>query len=72
MSMIYKKRYGVGDMVQVKAISPPCYALPAGLPDGATVKVVGKDCGYDDVEYEGKIFRVSMVLVDSGFEPAPH
>jgi hypothetical protein len=68
MSMIRKKLYRIGDMVKVKAISPPCYSLPDELPDGATVKVVGKICGYDDVEYEGKIFRISMVLIESGYE----
>jgi hypothetical protein len=71
MSMIRKKLYRIGDMVKVKAVNPPVYSLPDGLPDGATAKVVGKVCGYDDVEYEGKIFRVSMVLVDSGYETEP-
>jgi hypothetical protein len=71
MSMIRKKLYRIGDMVKVRAVNPPVYSLPDGLPNGATVKVVGKICGYDDVEYEGKVFRVSMVLIDSGYETTP-
>jgi len=66
-----KKPYHPGDMVKVKAMTPPCYALPDGLPDGATVKVLNRDIGYDDVEYEGKVYCVSMTLVDSGYEPLP-
>ena len=65
--MVIKKQYGIGDFVKVKAIDPPVYSLPDGLPDGATVKVVRRDIGYDDVEYEGKVYEVSMVLIDSGY-----
>jgi hypothetical protein len=71
MSTIYKKPYAIGDTVKVQAIRAPCYSLPDGLPNGATVKVVGKVYGYDDVEYQGKIFRVSMVLVESGYDTKP-
>jgi hypothetical protein len=33
MSTIYKKRYTIGDMATVKAMNPPVYSLPPGLPD---------------------------------------
>lgn len=67
MAHIVKKDYKIGDMVEVKVINPPCYSLPDGLPDSATVKVVGEDIGSNDVEYNGRVFHVSSVLVDSGY-----
>lgn len=66
--MWVKNSYKIGDMVKVEAIDPPCIALPEGLPDGATVKIVAIHTGYEDVEYEGKIYHVSMVLIDSGHQ----
>ena len=64
--MIYEKPYQAGDLVKVKAMDPPVYQLPDGLPNGATVKVLRKDIGYTDVEFEGKAYRVPMVLIDNG------
>jgi hypothetical protein len=69
--MMVKKFYRAGDMVQVRAIVPPCYKLPSGLPDGATVTVIRTHVGYDDVEYQGRIFTVPMVLIDSGYLNVP-
>lgn len=65
-TVIYEKPYQAGDMVKVKAMDPPVYQLPDGLPNGATVKVLRKDVGYTDVEFEGKEYRVPMVLIDNG------
>jgi hypothetical protein len=63
--MIYEKPYKVGDMVKVKAMDPPVYQLPEGLPDGATARVLRKDVGYTNIEYEGKEYRVPMVLIEN-------
>lgn len=65
--MLIKRQYKAGDVVRVKAINPPCYALPEGLPNGATVKVIRRHTGFDEVEYGGRVFDVSMVLIDSGY-----
>ena len=67
MAHIVKKPINIGDTVKVKAINPPCYSLPDGLPDGATVKVVGEDIGSNDGEYNARVFHVSSVLVESGY-----
>lgn len=69
--MTRKKAYGIGDTVRVLAIDPPVYQLPKGLSDGATVKVVKREPGYDTVEYKGGLYEVSMVLIDSGWERIP-
>lgn len=42
---------------------PGGYRLPEGLPEFATAKVVGQDCGYFDVEFEGKRFCIAMACV---------
>lgn len=44
------------------------YQLPFGLPEGAKVKIVGRNVGYDDVEFEKQPFTVSMACVESGWE----
>jgi hypothetical protein len=62
-----KKTYRVGDA----AIVRHCwggYRLPAGLPDGASVKVLSIEIGYVYVEYECRCFMVSMACVESGWE----
>jgi hypothetical protein len=41
------------------------YSLPDGLPEGATVRIVGFDFGHFEVEYEGHAFRVSMTCVEN-------
>ncbi|MDA1276574.1 MAG: hypothetical protein O2960_21360 [Verrucomicrobia bacterium] len=40
------------------------YFLPAGLPDGTSVKVIAFRTGYGEVEYWGKQFTISMVCID--------
>ena len=71
MSFVSKKNYKIGDLVKVTAIDPPCYELPPDLLDGATVKVIGKAIGYDTVEYGGRTYHLSMVLIDSGQDTLP-
>lgn len=39
--------------------------LPEGLPEGATVRIVGFDFGHFDVEFRGRRFRISMVCVEN-------
>jgi hypothetical protein len=39
--------------------------LPAGLPEGAMVKITGFDIGFFEVEFQGRRFRISMVCVEN-------
>lgn len=39
--------------------------LPDGLPEGATVKIVGFDIGHFDVEHRGRKFKISMSCVEN-------
>ena len=41
------------------------YELPDGLPEGATVRIVGFDIGHFEVEYEGQRFKISMTCVEN-------
>ena len=41
------------------------YQLPEGLPEGATVKIVGFDIGNFEVQYAGKTFRIPMACVEN-------
>jgi hypothetical protein len=41
------------------------YELPDGLPEGATVKIVGFDIGNFTVEFDGTIFTVPMACVEN-------
>jgi len=40
------------------------YVLPAGLPEGATVKIVRFSTGYFDVEFDQKRFEVPIACMD--------
>ena len=62
-----KKRFRPSDHVTVRPIAGG-YPLPAGLPAGATVKVLAIDIGSVDVEYAGRSFSVSLPCIDSGRE----
>ena len=60
------KRFRPGHLVKVH----PChggYALPDGLPNGATVKVLASDHGSIDVHFDGNKFTVSLACIDSGY-----
>lgn len=37
--------------------------LPAGLPEGSAVKIVGFDTGHFEVEHRGRKFKISMTCV---------
>lgn len=39
--------------------------LPAGLPEGAAVKIVGFDIGRFEVEHRGRRFRIPMSCVEN-------
>ena len=39
--------------------------LPEGLPEGASVRIVGFDIGHFDVEHQGRRFRISMACVEN-------
>ena len=39
--------------------------LPEGLPQGATVRIVGFDIGRFDVEYRGRRFMIPMACVEN-------
>ena len=39
--------------------------LPAGLPEGAAVKIVGFEPGHFDVEHKGRKFKISMACVEN-------
>ncbi|HHY86042.1 MAG TPA: hypothetical protein GYA07_11015 [Verrucomicrobia bacterium] len=41
------------------------YSLPDGLPEGATVEIVGFDIGCFDVRFGRKTFRVPMACVEN-------
>jgi hypothetical protein len=52
----------VGKMARVRS----CFeavALPDGLQEGSTVKIIGFDIGHFEVEHEGRQFRIAMVCV---------
>jgi len=65
--MCRKKNYEVGDAVTVNSCAGG-YPLPPGLPEGAEVRVVWKDIGYDFVEFQGREYTVFMACVESGWE----
>jgi hypothetical protein len=54
----------VGRMAKIRSCFED-YQLPEGLPEGATVRIVGFDIGHFDVEHEGRTFRISMVCVEN-------
>ena len=68
MTAFYRKKaYRTGDIVKIRYWTG-ADPIPDGLPDGISVKVVGCDNGSNDVEFEGKVFRVSKTCIDSGLE----
>jgi hypothetical protein len=56
--------YRIGDLVRVTNCVGRC-ALPAGLPNGAEVRVVGIVQTDRLVEWEGELFEVNMVSIVS-------
>jgi hypothetical protein len=69
--MIRQKPYRIGDLVKVKHVHGG-YPLPAGLPEGATVRVLAFDIGYRDVEYQGQVFHVAMAWHQLRLPPLSH
>ncbi len=65
--MVQVKRYRVGDLVTVRDC-PGGSPLPEGLPQNATVRVVGFIRSNRLVEWEGVWFEVCMANVQSGLE----
>ena len=51
-------------MAKVRSCLGGC-ELPAGLPEGAIVKIVGFDIGHFEVEYRKRRFRISMTCVEN-------
>jgi hypothetical protein len=62
-----KKNYIIGDSVVVKHCWGG-YQLPSDLPEGVTVKVVGREIGCALVQFQGKQFTVFIACVESGWE----
>jgi len=54
----------VGKLAKVRS-SFTDQPLPDGLPEGATVKIVGFDIGHFDVEHKGRRFKISMMCVEN-------
>lgn len=65
--MVRVKSYRVGDLVTVRDC-PGEYPLPEGLPQNATVRVIGFIRSNRLVEWKGDWFEVYMANVHSGFE----
>lgn len=40
-------------------------SLPAGLPEGSTVRIVGFDSGHFDVLHKGRRYKISMACVEN-------
>jgi hypothetical protein len=40
-------------------------ALPEGLPEGATVRIIAFDVGQFEVEHDGQTFKVPMICVQN-------
>lgn len=62
-----KKNYQIGDSV----IVVNCwggYRLPNEIPEGTTVKVVGREAGYAQIAFQGRQFIVSEACIVSGWE----
>ena len=66
---IRRNPYRIGDIVRVKRYD--IHTLPTGLPERAKVKVVNRDTGFDEVEFEGQRFTVAAACIDSGFNVVP-
>ena len=60
-----KKRINyVGKMARVHS-GVGGYDLPEGLPEGANVRIVGFDIGHFEVEYHGRVYKISMACVEN-------
>ena len=60
--MVQPRPYFVGSRVKVKHSTP--YLLPAGLPEGASGKVIRMETGSRTIEYQRKPFTISMACID--------
>jgi hypothetical protein len=63
--MMRQRPYHIGSYIKVYQCVP--YRLPAGVPDGATVKVISFGIGMREVEYRGVRYEIPMACVDSGW-----
>ena len=62
-----KKEYQIGELVTVTHCWGG-YRLPPALPDGAAVKILGREPGQTTVVYQGEQFVVSTANIKSGWE----
>jgi hypothetical protein len=54
----------IGRMARVRS-SFDGEALPDGLPEGATVRIVGFEIGRFGVEHQGRMFKIPMICVEN-------
>jgi hypothetical protein len=64
MNKLQSKVNYIGKVARVRSCFGG-YHLPAGLPEGALVKIMSFDFGYFDVDYKGQTFRIPMVAVEN-------
>lgn len=67
-SMICRKKdYHIGDFVTAVNCFGG-YRLPNEVPEGATVKLLGREAGYAQIGFQEKQFIVSEACIVSGWE----
>jgi hypothetical protein len=65
MKNLHRRINYLGKVAKVRSDFDGGHHLPEGLPEGATVRIVGFDIGHFDVEYEGQHFRIPMACVEN-------